>query len=885
MENKTYNFLEVEKYWYGKWIESGCFHVAEYKGIPYVIVIPPPNITGYLHIGHALNTTIQDILIRWKRMSGFTALWVPGTDHAGIATQNVVEKEILKKGLTREALGREKFLEQVWQWRLKYGNTIIEQLKRLGASCDWHRLCFTMDEKFSRAVQSVFVSLYKKGLIYRGTRIINWCPRCTTALSDEEVEYQEKNGELYYLKYPVIDDGFIVVATTRPETMLGDTAVAVNPSDERYKAVIGKKVLLPFVDRAIPIITDSQVDKDFGTGAVKVTPSHDPVDYLIAKRHNLDFVTIMDEKGIMNENAGIFKGLDRFECRKRILEELTRKGLIEKIEPYTFRVGHCYRCNTIIEPYISKQWFVRMKELAEPAIKVVLDGQLKFYPERWTNLYLHWLNNIQDWCISRQIWWGHRIPVWYCSDNNCPPIVSVEIPEKCPVCNSKNLVQDEDVLDTWFSSWLWPFAVFGWPEKTKDLEFFYPTSTLVTAQEILFFWVARMVMAGFEFTGKKPFESVYIHGTVRDETGRKMSKSLGNAIDPIEIINQTGADSLRFSLISLTAFGQDVFLPENFHHKGRNFVNKIWNSYRYLELLVEKNECKHISFDSIEKDFNNLRFAEKWILTILNREIISVTESLEKFRFNEAADSLYEFFWHEYCDWYIEMSKMYSPKDSYLVSRVIPVLVYVMINILKLLHPFIPFITEELYNRLKKFVGIKDTFIATSLWPEPVKNMDFNDSVEIMEKIKKIIVEIRDIKTCFKIPVSKNLDSMYHGILTLENKEYRDIIEFFSKVKFQKVNDDIKPSKDEIVRVWEDGWFSLKVKDFIETEIEINRLKNEKEKILKVYQKTEEKLLNPAFMNSAPDNVIERTKKLRDELLSELNKIERNINLLNKEKQ
>ncbi|MCM8788710.1 MAG: valine--tRNA ligase [Candidatus Omnitrophica bacterium] len=882
LADNRYNPSEIEKYWYEKWLESNCFHAKQYSGTPYVIVIPPPNITGHLHIGHALNNTIQDILIRWKRMSGFNALWVPGTDHAGIATQNVVEKELMKKGLTRKDLGREEFLKEVWKWREKYGNRIIEQLKRLGVSCDWSRLCFTMDKNFSRAVQTVFVSLYKKGLIYRGRRIINWCPRCTTALSDEEVEYSPHNGNLYYLRYPVEGGGFIVVATTRPETMLGDTAVAVNPFDGRYKDLIGEKVRLPFVNRLIPIIPDSQVDMEFGTGAVKVTPAHDPVDYAIAYRHNLEFITIMDETGKMNENAGIFKGLDRFECRARIVEGLRKGSLIEKIETYEYRIGHCYRCDTIIEPYISRQWFVKMKELAQPAIKVVMEGQLKFYPERWTKIYLHWLENIQDWCISRQIWWGHRIPAWYCSDKACPPIISVETPKECPECGCKNPVQDEDVLDTWFSSWLWPFAVFGWPEKTKDLEFFYPTSTLVTAQEILFFWVARMVIAGFEFTGKKPFESVYIHGTVRDETGRKMSKSLGNAIDPIEIIDQSGADALRFSLISLTAFGQDVFLPEKFHHKGRNFVNKIWNSFRYIEMLLEKNDCRYIEIDLVERGFKDLKLGERWILTLLNRKIVHITECLNNFRFNEAADSIYEFFWHQYCDWYIELSKMYSTKEPYLVSRVIPVLVYLMAKMLKLLHPFMPFVTEELHSRMKKITSIEDAFIATSSWPSSSSVFDFEDSLELMAKIKEIVVEIRDLKTIFKIPVTKNIQATYQGISLLDADEYRHMVEFLAGIKFQKTDQIIirARSKDEIMRSRGDGFFSIKLSGVINVEEEIERLMNEKKKVLRIYQDTENKLTNSAFLSNAPSKVIERTKKLCADLESELNKIEKNIKLL-----
>jgi len=881
VESNRYNPAEIETYWYKQWEQSGCFHPEEYSKIPYVIVIPPPNITGYLHIGHALNNTIQDILIRWKKMSGFNTLWVPGTDHAGIATQNVVERELMKQGLTREKLGREKFLEQVWLWREKYGNRIIEQLKRLGAACDWQRLCFTMDENFSLAVSTVFVRLFEKGLIYRGTRIINWCPRCTTALSDEEVEYKEENGELFYLRYPLEEGGFIIVATTRPETMLGDTAVAVNPSDKRYKHVIGKKIRLPFVNRLIPVIEDQQVEIGFGTGAVKVTPSHDPADYNIGKRHNLPSVTVMDEKGRMNENAGEFAGLDRFECRKKIVEALKNHNLIEKIEPYTHRVGHCYRCHTVIEPYISKQWFVKMKELAQPAIDVVMKGELKFYPERWTKNYLNWLNNIEDWCISRQIWWGHRIPVWYCENENCPPIASIQIPLSCPQCGSKNLTQDEDVLDTWFSSWLWPFAVFKWPKKTKDLEYFYPTSTLVTAQEILFFWVARMVMAGFEFMGEKPFSAVYIHGTVRDETGRKMSKSLGNAIDPLEIIDQAGADALRFGLISLTAFGQDVFLPEKFYVKGRNFLNKIWNSFRYLEMVLEKNNCRKVEIKNVETFSRNLQLAEKWILAALNQKVKHITECLESFRFNEAAESLYEFFWHQYCDWYIEMTKRFPENDPYLVSNVIPVLVYVMAKSLQLLHPFIPFITEELWNRMKKFTDISERFIVESVWPDYSNIFNFDDAIEKMEQIKKIVVEIRDVKTTFKIPVTRKLEASYYGIPELISDEQRQMIEFLSNTTFSPEEKSASISdKNRLVRTWKDGYFSLRVEGILDISVEREKLLNEKNKILKIFEQTEKKLSSMDFVKRAPEQVIEKTKKLRDELEYELKKIEKNLQLL-----
>ncbi|MFZ5800949.1 MAG: valine--tRNA ligase, partial [Candidatus Omnitrophota bacterium] len=607
-----YNPRASEDKWYKYWEENNLFHSqVNPQKKPFGIVIPPPNVTGILHMGHALNNTIQDILIRYHRMKGEEALWMPGTDHAGIATQNVVEKKLAKEGLKRQDLGREKFIERVWQWREEYGSTIIRQLKKLGASCDWQRLRFTMDENYSQAVVEVFIQLYEKGLIYQGTRIINWCPRCQTALSDEEAPYHDLQGSLYYLRYPLKESPqeFILVATTRPETMLGDTAVAVNPKDKRYKKLVGKTLILPLMNREIKIIADSMVDMEFGTGAVKVTPAHDPNDYLLGKKHNLDFVKVMHPDGRMNENAADYSGMDRFEAREVILEDLKEKGLLVKIEQHKLSAGHCYRCHTLVEPYLSKQWFVKMAPLAKPAIAAVKKGRIKFYPKRWTKVYLNWMENIQDWCISRQIWWGHRLPVYYCKDcqagnfqfpisnfqiqnskQNSGVIVSKTRPEKCPQCGSADIYQDEDVLDTWFSSWLWPFATFYRPFDTQELkglgtqelQYFYPTAVLVTAAEIIFFWVARMIMAGMEFMGDIPFRDVYIHGTVRDVEGKKMSKSLGNIIDPLEIIAEYGTDALRFSLIAITAQGQDVFLSKERFEQGRNFANKLWNAARLI---------------------------------------------------------------------------------------------------------------------------------------------------------------------------------------------------------------------------------------------------------------------------------------------------------------
>jgi valyl-tRNA synthetase len=659
-----YNPKAAEDKWYEHWEKKGFFHAQPNpQKKPYTIVIPPPNITGILHMGHALNNTVQDILIRYKRMQGFETEWMPGTDHAGIATQNVVEKELAKEGTKRHDVGREKFLERAWKWREEYGSTIIMQLKKLGCSCDWERVRFTMDPAYSKAVMHVFVRLWEKGLIYQDNKVINWCPRCGTALADEEAPRHEVQGNLYYLKYPFKDnpEEFVTVATTRPETMLGDTAVAVNPKDKRYKRIIGKTLVLPLINREINVIADEMVDMKFGTGAVKVTPAHDPNDDVLGKKHNLAYVNILYPDARLNDNAGDYRDMDRFEAREVILEDLKERGLLAKVEPHQLAAGHCYRCHTIIEPYLSKQWFVKMKPLAKPAIEAVKKGNIKFHPKRWTKVYLNWMENIQDWCISRQIWWGHRIPLWYC--DRCASsvsrsaekktqyairntqyakgiIVSGARPEKCPACDSTELEQDEDVLDTWFSSWLWPFATFGWPEKAPPLDYFYPTDCLVTAQEIIFFWVARMIMAGFEFMGAPPFSDVYIHGTVRDDTGKKMSKSLGNIIDPLEIIDEFGCDALRFSLMSITATGQDVFLSKKKFEIGRNFANKLWNASRFI--IMNLSEDVNVDLCQLYQK-ESLDLPERWILSRLYHTIQDVTKSLDAYRFNEAAAKLYEF--------------------------------------------------------------------------------------------------------------------------------------------------------------------------------------------------------------------------------------------------
>ncbi len=914
-----YNPQQVEEKWYKFWEENGFFHVEpDPSKTPYCIVIPPPNVTGILHMGHALNNTIQDILIRWKRMQGYCTLWIPGTDHAGIATQNVVERQLAKEGLSREELGREKFLERVWEWKEKYGSTIVTQLRKLGASCDWQRERFTMDEGLSQAVLTAFIQLYNKGLIYRGNYIINWCPRCRTALADEEVEYQEQEGFLYYLKYPVIGEKrkFVTVATTRPETMLGDVAVAVHPNDERYEFLKDKKLLLPLMNRELIIVRDEIVDPEFGTGAVKVTPAHDPTDFEIALRHNLQPIVVMDEAGRMNANAGKYKELDRFEARKQIIKDLESQELVEKIEPYIHSVGHCYRCNTVIEPYISRQWFVKMRPLAQSAIKVVKDGKIKFYPPRWEKVYLHWMENIKDWCISRQIWWGHRIPVYYCrncwqeeSEYDFTPkdvnslkgvIVSAAKPERCPECGGNDFIQDEDVLDTWFSSWLWPFSTMGWPkmkkrslryikegEKLNDLDYFYPTSTLVTAQEILFFWVARMIMAGMEFIGEEPFRNVYIHGTVRDEKGRKMSKSLGNIIDPLEIIQEYGADALRFSLISITAMGQDVYLSRDKFISGRNFTNKIWNAARFLILNLGelKSEVK------IEK----YSIFDHWILTALNRLITEVNQALSEYNFNESANLLYDFFWHKFCDWYIEIKKrdLYS-NDELVSTQAKFILIYVLDNLLRLLHPFMPFITEEIWQKITPYLQLAYSSLGKKYnpsptimhapWPEVNKEFEYPQTIELMSKLMEVIQTIRNIRAELNVAASKKIEVILSGddknILDIfnENKGYLQPLANVSNfdIHYQEIT---RPSGSAFGSAGGVNIYLL-LEGIINIEKEKQRLKEKKEKLNQELYQVLKKLDNKEFITKANPQVVNKVKNRKKELEEAIQKLDSIINSL-----
>lgn len=857
-----YDPTNIETKWYKYWLDKGYFTPKKDDGGPkYSIVIPPPNITGKIHMGHALNITLQDILARFKRMNGFKTLWLPGEDHAGIATQTAVERALEKEGKKREELGREKFVEIVWDWANTYRKTIKNQIMAIGASVDWTRERFTLDEGLSKAVRKVFVSLYKKGLIYKGKYIVNWCPRCKTVLSDEEVEYKEHDGKLYYIKYPFVEgNGEIIIATTRPETMLGDTAIAVSPSDERYKDLIGKEVIVPLVGRKIKIIADIHADPKFGTGALKVTPAHDPNDYLIGQRHNLEFINIFNDDMTINENGGKYKGLDRYEAREKIVEDLEKEGYLVKIENIKHSVGHCYRCDTVIEPLLMDQWFVKMKPLAEKAIEAVEKGEIKFYPERWKKVYLNWMYEIRDWCISRQLWWGHRIPIWYCED--CGHInVSEDEVTHCEKCNSTNLRQDEDVLDTWFSSALWPFSTLGWPNETEDLKEFYPTDVLVTGFDIIFFWVARMIMMGYEFMGEKPFSDVYIHQLVRDKYGRKMSKSLGNGIDPLEVIEQYGADPMRFSLSLLAAQGRDIKLDMKHIETSKKFANKIWNATRFVILNLD---------DYKEQKLENLNLSDKWILSRLQKTIKNVTEYIEKYEFNLAAKEIYNFFWDELCDWYIEVAKpRLSTNERHLVQNV---LVTVLDNSLKLLHPFMPFITEELWQKLPT----KDESITISEWPKVDEKLIDNESEEKFSVLMNIIKGIRNVKAEVNIPQSKKVNISTNHNFSSEEKLYIKTLSNVENIKVtnEKVEKSASAYVDSNIEVY------VELGDMINIETEIKRLNKKIQKLEKDAEKFRKKLSNKQFLESAPEEIIEETKEKLNSTEDKINKIKNIINSL-----
>ncbi len=875
---KHYNPKNVEDRWYQFWVEGGYFNAdVNPEKTPYTIVIPPPNVTAALHMGHAYNNTIQDIYIRFKRKQGYETLWLPGTDHAGIATQNVVEKELRKEGKTRFNLGREAFVKRVWEWKEQYGNRIIFQLKKMGASCDWRRERFTMDEGLSHAVREVFIRLYNKGWIYRGKYIINWCPRCGTALSDEEVEYKDLKGHLWYIKYPVKGSSdYLVVATTRPETMLGDTAVAVHPEDERYAHLIGQTVILPLVEREIPVIADRQVDPEFGTGAVKVTPAHDPNDFQIAQRHNLPHVNILNNDGTLNENAGAYAGMDRFEARKKVVADLESRGLLLKIEDHEHSVGHCHRCGTVIEPWLSEQWFVKMKDLAKPAMEVVRDGRIQFHPaERWLKTYLNWLENIRDWCISRQLWWGHRIPVYYCQD--CGHTVAAhETPQKCEKCGGTHFKQDEDVLDTWFSSWLWPFSTLGWPEATPELRYFYPTDLLVTGPDIIFFWVARMIMAGMEFMKDIPFKDVYLNGIVRDHLGRKMSKSLGNGIDPVEIIDKYSADAMRFTLIMLSSEGQDINLAESHFEMGRNFSNKIWNAYRFLTMNLETPQD---NFRDYQKYF---KLADFWILSRLQRAIEGVTSNLDNFRVNDSLNAVYHFFWHEFCDWYLELIKPRLAEDADPLDRQTArtVAVHVMKTAMSLLHPYIPFITEEIWHRLKRPDEAPNVIAQ---WPQMDESL-ISDSAEAqMNFIQEFISAVRTIRSEMNVPPASKAQVKFKT----EDENYRYLIEEYGHYiqRLARVEDIAQVPRSEKIpaaamAVVEKVELFVPLAGLIDIEVERQRLNKEIQRLEKQIASLEKKLQNEQFLTRAPERVVEQERNKLGNFKEKLEKLQHNIQQL-----
>ena len=853
---KTYDPKGVEDRIYQEWMDKDYFHaVIDHDKKPYTIVIPPPNITGQLHMGHALDNTIQDILIRWKRMQGFCALWLPGTDHASIATEAKIVAAMAKEGLTKEMLGREKFLERAWEWRNLYGSKIVEQLKRLGSSCDWKRERFTLDEGLSEAVMEVFIRLYEKGLIYKGERITNWCPSCNTSISDIEVIYEEKDGNFWHIKYPIKDsDEYLIVATTRPETMLGDTAVAVHPDDDRYRHLVGRMVVLPLMNREIPVIADEYVDKDFGTGVVKITPSHDPNDFEVGLRHDLPFINIMNNDGTLNDNAGDYKGLDRYEGRKKVVDDLKNLGLLLKVEAHKHNVGTCQRCTTVVEPLVSKQWYVKMKPLAEPALNVVRDGTIKFVPERFSKIYYNWMENIQDWCISRQLWWGHRIPAYYCGDCG-HTMIERESPSTCSKCGSTRLEQDPDTLDTWFSSALWPFSTLGWPKNTEDLKYFYPTDVLSTGYDIIFFWVARMIFSGMEQMEKEPFKVVLIHGLVRDAQGRKMSKSLGNGIDPLEVIDQYGTDALRFALTIGGAPGNDLRFSTEKIESSRNFANKIWNATRFVLMNFDE------ELDFSKVDSSKFTTGDRWILSRVNTLAAEVTENLERFELGIALQKVYEFIWEEFCDWYIEIIKprLFDRENSSRLEAQY-VLNYVLGNSMKLLHPYMPFVTEEIYRHLIH----EDESIMISSWPKLREDYRFPDEEKKMSLIMEAIRSIRNIRAEMNVPMSRKAKLVFvtvdpHVVDTLrEGRAIFERLAFASDIAVSGSKDGI--SSDAISAVIDGAEIFIPLEDLIDIQKELERLEKERENLRKELDRVTGKLNNQGFVAKAPSAVIEEEK-------------------------
>ncbi len=867
---KKYEPQAVEDRIYDFWINGGYFHaeVDESKK-PYTIVIPPPNITGQLHMGHALDNTLQDILIRWRRMQGYDALWIPGTDHASIATEAKIVEAMRKEGISKEDIGRDEFLVRAWDWRDKFGRRIVSQLKKLGTSCDWERERFTMDEGCSKAVKEVFIRLYEKGLIYQGEKIINWCPHCLTSISDAEVEYAEHDGSFWHLRYFLSDgSGEIQLATTRPETLLGDTAVAVHPEDERYASLIGKTVKLPLTDREIPIIADEYVEKDFGTGVVKITPAHDPNDFEVGLRHNLPIINIMTDDAHMTADCGKYAGLDRYEARKLMVKDLEEGGNLVKVEPMKHNVGSCYRCNTVVEPRISKQWFVKMKDLAEPAIDVVKTGEIKLIPQRFEKTYYNWMENIKDWCISRQLWWGHRIPAWYCADCG-EVIVAREAPDSCPKCHSTALKQDEDTLDTWFSSALWPFSTLGWPDETPELKYFYPTSTLVTGYDIIFFWVARMIFSGLEYTGESPFNTVLFHGIVRDAQGRKMSKSLGNGIDPLEEIEKYGADALRFTLATGNSPGNDMrYVPERVE-ASRNFANKLWNAARFVLMNLGDDEpAPHIP--------EGLATEDKWILSKFNSLVGEVTDNLEKFELGLAVSKLYDFIWDIYCDWYIEICKARlnsDDEDGKKTARA--VLVYVLSETLKLLHPFMPFITEEIWQALPH----DGETIMVSAWPTVSADNSFETEAEAFEKLMSVIRAIRARRSEMNVPPSKKA-KVY--IATTDEKPFRGGEIFVEKLaSASEVEIGAEFDIPGAVTVVTDcAVVSIPMNELVDFEAERARLQKELDVALKDKEFFEKKLNNPGFVAKAPEAVVAQQRESLAKVLSKIEMLNDSISSL-----
>lgn len=878
---KNYEPEPIEDKWYQSWLDMGLFDAdVDRSRKAFSVVIPPPNVTGSLHMGHAFNNTFQDIICRYKRMRGYNVLWLPGTDHAGIATQNVVERALAKEGLSRHDMSREDFIKRVWDWKEEYGNRIISQQKKIGNSCDWRRLRFTMDEGLSKAVRSVFVRLYERGLIYRGKYIINWCPRCQTALSDLEVEHSEEPGKLYYVNYPIVgEEGAILVATTRPETILGDVAIAVHPRDEKHRDLIGKKVVVPLTGgREVPIIEDNMVDPEFGTGFVKITPAHDPNDFLVGQRHGLEQLQVIDSQGIMNENAGAYRGMTVNQARERSVQDLEDQGFLSKVEELPHQVGHCYRCNTVVEPYLSEQWFVKAKPLADRGVQAVENGEIRWLPEHWTKTYYQWMENIRDWCISRQLWWGHRIPAWTCGECGKMTVSETDI-EACPECGSRSLLQDEDVLDTWFSSALWPFSTLGWPENTEELKYFYPTSLMVTGFDIIFFWVSRMIMMGMEFMDEVPFKDVYIHALVRDEKGQKMSKSKGNVIDPLTMVDQFGADALRFTVAALTMPGRDILLSPSKIENYRHFINKIWNASRFALMNLDNS-------DPVAPSKEDLRLQDRWILDRLYSVTCQVTRNLDDYLIGDGARLLYDFIWGDLCDWYVEMSKpaLRGSEGEARKNATLWVLQETFREVLRLLHPFVPFVTEELWQAF----GFQGESMEVDNWATLGENREFPESEKEMTVLQEIVRSIRNLRAEAAIPPQKTLplavvrtDSSFLGDLIHQNG---DIISLLSKVQNLNVisMNDVPPSMS-LSSVLTSGIAYLPVGDVLDIQAELTRLKKDLAQSQGDLAKSLGKLSNENFVKRAPDEIVSQEKERVEAFQKKIKRIEENITSLSME--